>query len=103
MTQLAVAGLDKSFGAHQVLSGLDLEVPAGSLTAILGPSGSGKTTLLRILAGFEHADAGTVRIGSAIADGPGVFLPRNGGGSATCHRKAACSRTSPWRPTSRSG
>ena len=75
MTQLAVAGLDKSFGAHQVLSGLDLEVPAGSLTAILGPSGSGKTTLLRILAGFEHADAGTVRIGSEMADGPGVFLP----------------------------
>jgi iron(III) transport system ATP-binding protein len=75
MTQLAVAGLDKRFGAHQVLSGLDLEVPAGSLTAILGPSGSGKTTLLRILAGFEHADAGTVRIGSALADGPGVFLP----------------------------
>ena len=75
MTQLAVAGLDKRFGAHQVLSGLDLEVPAGSLTAILGPSGSGKTTLLRILAGFEHADAGTVRIGPAMADGPGVFLP----------------------------
>jgi iron(III) transport system ATP-binding protein len=75
MTQLAVAGLDKRFGAHQVLAGLDLDVPAGSLTAILGPSGSGKTTLLRILAGFEHADAGTVRIGAAVADGPGVFLP----------------------------
>ena len=75
MTQLAVAGLDKRFGAHQVLAGLDLDVPAGSLTAILGPSGSGKTTLLRILAGFEHADAGMVRIGSAVADGPGVFLP----------------------------
>jgi iron(III) transport system ATP-binding protein len=75
MTQLAVAGLDKRFGAHQVLTGLDLDVPAGSLTAILGPSGSGKTTLLRVLAGFEHADAGTVRIGSAVADGPGVFLP----------------------------
>ena len=75
MTQLAVAGLDKRFGAHQVLAGLNLDVPAGSLTAILGPSGSGKTTLLRVLAGFEHADAGTVRIGSAIADGPGVFLP----------------------------
>jgi iron(III) transport system ATP-binding protein len=75
MTHLAVAGLDKRFGAHQVLTGLDLDVPAGSLTAILGPSGSGKTTLLRVLAGFEHADAGTVRIGSALADGPGVFLP----------------------------
>jgi iron(III) transport system ATP-binding protein len=75
MTHLAVAGLDKRFGAHQVLTGLDLDVPTGSLTAILGPSGSGKTTLLRVLAGFEHADAGTVRIGSALADGPGVFLP----------------------------
>ena len=75
MTQLAVAGLDKRFGAHQVLADLSLDVPAGSLTAILGPSGSGKTTLLRVLAGFEHADAGTVRIGSAMADGPGVFLP----------------------------
>ncbi len=75
MTQLAIAGLDKRFGAHQVLKDLSLDVPAGSLTAILGPSGSGKTTLLRILAGFEHADAGTVRIGSALADGPGVFLP----------------------------
>ena len=75
MTQLAIAGLDKRFGAHQVLCGLNLDVPAGSLTAILGPSGSGKTTLLRVLAGFEHADAGTVRIGSAVADGPGVFLP----------------------------
>ncbi len=48
-----------------MLDGLDLDVPAGSLTAILGPSGSGKTTLLRVLAGFERADAGTVRIGSA--------------------------------------
>ena len=75
MTQLAVAGLDKAFGSHRVLTGLDLKVPAGSLTAILGPSGSGKTTLLRVLAGFERADAGTVTIGGPIADGPGVHLP----------------------------
>jgi iron(III) transport system ATP-binding protein len=75
MTELAVTELAKAFGRHQVLDGLDLEVPAGSLTAILGPSGSGKTTLLRILAGFERADAGLVRIGSTIADGPGRFLP----------------------------
>ena len=75
MTELAVTGLAKAFGRHQVLDGLDLDVPAGSLTAILGPSGSGKTTLLRILAGFERADAGTVRIGSAVADGPGTYLP----------------------------
>jgi iron(III) transport system ATP-binding protein len=74
MTELAVTGLAKAFGRHHVLDGLDLDVPAGSLTAILGPSGSGKTTLLRILAGFERADAGVVRIGAATADGPGIYL-----------------------------
>jgi len=50
-------------------------VPAGSLTAILGPSGSGKTTLLRVLAGFERADGGTVRIGSMVVDGPNSQVP----------------------------
>jgi len=75
MSQLEVTGLYKAFGAHQVLAGADLAVPAGSLTAILGASGSGKTTLLRVLAGFERPDAGTVRIGGEPADGPGVHLP----------------------------
>ena len=74
MTQLAVTGLYKAFGSLPVLTGVDLEVPAGSLTAILGPSGSGKTTLLRVLAGFEHADGGTVTIGDTMADGPGVHI-----------------------------
>jgi iron(III) transport system ATP-binding protein len=71
MRQLAVTGLHKAFGAHPVLSGLDLTVPAGSFTAILGPSGSGKTTLLRLLAGFEQVDAGTIAIGDRVVDGPG--------------------------------
>jgi len=74
MTQLEVTGLHKAFGDHPVLTGLDLEVPAGSLTAILGPSGSGKTTLLRVLAGFERGDAGTVTIGGSVVDGPGTYL-----------------------------
>jgi|HubBroStandDraft_1064217.scaffolds.fasta_scaffold21840_3 iron(III) transport system ATP-binding protein len=68
MKQLSISGLHKAFGPHAVLADLDLEVPAGSLTAILGPSGSGKTTLLRILAGFERADAGTVTIGDLVVD-----------------------------------
>jgi iron(III) transport system ATP-binding protein len=78
VTELTVQGLHKAFGAHPahiVLAGLDLTVPAGSLTAILGPSGSGKTTLLRVLAGFEQADAGTVQIGPWIVDGPGKHVP----------------------------
>jgi iron(III) transport system ATP-binding protein len=53
---------------------VDLEVPAGSLTAILGPSGSGKTTLLRLMAGFDRADAGTIRIGDVLVDGPETHI-----------------------------
>src|SRR6185369_11246028 len=75
MRDVTVSGLGKTFGAQVVLAGLDLEVPAGSLTAILGPSGSGKTTLLRLLAGFERADTGTIGIGGVLVDGPGTYLP----------------------------
>jgi iron(III) transport system ATP-binding protein len=75
VTELIVEGLHKSFGPHAVLAGMDLTVPAGSLTAILGPSGSGKTTLLRVLAGFDQPDAGTVRIGDQVVDGPGAHVP----------------------------
>jgi iron(III) transport system ATP-binding protein len=75
VTELAVQGLYKAFGRHPVLAGLDLTIPAGSLTAILGPSGSGKTTLLRVLAGFDPPDAGTVRIGDQVVDGPDAHVP----------------------------
>jgi len=74
MRPLAVTGLYKAFGAHPVLTGVNLEVPAGSLTAILGPSGSGKTTLLRLMAGFERADAGTITIGDTLVDAPAVYV-----------------------------
>jgi iron(III) transport system ATP-binding protein len=63
---LSVRGLSKSYGGAAVLAGLDLEVPAGTLTAVLGPSGCGKTTLLRLLAGFERAERGEVRLGEHL-------------------------------------
>jgi ABC-2 type transport system ATP-binding protein len=63
MTALAARGIRKSFGRRQVLSGLDLEVAAGELVAVVGENGTGKTTLLRILAGDLRPDAGTVAIG----------------------------------------
>jgi iron(III) transport system ATP-binding protein len=63
---LSVKALSKSFGRNPVLAGLDLEVPAGTLTAVLGPSGCGKTTLLRIIAGFERPDRGEVQLGDRL-------------------------------------
>src|ERR1700742_1274196 len=72
---VTMSGLYKAFGSHAVLAGVELEVRAGSFTAILGPSGSGKTTLLRLLAGFDRADAGVIRIGDRTVDGDGTHLP----------------------------
>jgi sulfate transport system ATP-binding protein len=54
--------ISKNFGEFKALDDISLEVPAGSLTALLGPSGSGKSTLLRVIAGLETPDAGSVFI-----------------------------------------
>ena len=53
-------GVVKRFGDFTALDGVSVDVPAGSLTALLGPSGSGKSTLLRVIAGLERADEGVV-------------------------------------------
>jgi sulfate/thiosulfate transport system ATP-binding protein len=52
----------KRFGAFTALDGVSVDVPTGSLTALLGPSGSGKSTLLRVIAGLEQPDAGDVSL-----------------------------------------
>jgi energy-coupling factor transporter ATP-binding protein EcfA2 len=63
MTALAARDIRKWFGRRQVLTGVDLEVAAGELVAVVGENGTGKTTLLRILAGDLRPDAGSVAIG----------------------------------------
>ena len=55
---LSVRNIQKSFGALEVLKGIDLKVEQGDVVAILGPSGSGKTTLLRCMNFLETADGG---------------------------------------------
>ena len=57
-----VEHISKRFGDAVALDDVTLEVPTGSLTALLGPSGGGKSTLLRIIAGLDTPDTGTVQI-----------------------------------------
>jgi len=59
---IAVDAVTKRFGDFTALDDVSVEIPAGSLTALLGPSGSGKSTLLRVIAGLEAPDAGRVVI-----------------------------------------
>ena len=75
MTALTLSGVTKAFGSAQVLRGVDLHVPARSLTAVLGPSGCGKTTLLRLVAGFDDPDAGMIALGGETVVGAGRPRP----------------------------
>ncbi len=78
MTALSVSALHHTYGAQPVLRGLTLNVEPGAVTAILGASGSGKTTLLRVIAGFERAKKGVVRLSGATVDDGRRFVPPEG-------------------------
>jgi len=64
LADLGISGLRKSFGAVDVLKGIDLEIRDGEFISFLGPSGCGKSTLLRCIAGLEDLSQGTITLGS---------------------------------------
>ena len=73
-----LSGVRKVYGEVVAVEGLSLEVRAGEFFTMLGPSGSGKTTTLRVIAGFELADAGTVRLhGVDVTTSPPYERPVN--------------------------
>ena len=68
---IEIVGLTKSYADHEVLKGVDLTVPTGSIVALLGSNGAGKTTLVRILSTLLKADGGTAVVnGHDVADSP---------------------------------
>ena len=65
MGSITLDGVRKSFGAHDIIHGADLEIKDGSFVVFVGPSGCGKTTLLRMIAGLEDVSGGKILIDGA--------------------------------------
>ncbi len=86
---ISMTGLTKHYKGVQALTGLTLDVPAGTVFGFLGPNGAGKTTAMKVLAGLARATAGTA--------------PINGSGSRLPAPTGASSVTSPRTPGSTAG
>jgi ABC-type sugar transport system ATPase subunit len=70
-----MTGITKSFPGVRALRGVDLDIPAGHVRAIVGENGAGKSTLMKVLSGAYEADAGEVRVGGQVlAPGPSAAL-----------------------------
>jgi ATP-binding cassette ChvD family protein len=63
---IEVEGISKSFGDKVLVNNLSFNLPPGGIVGIIGANGAGKTTLFRMMAGFEEADSGTVKLGKSV-------------------------------------
>ncbi|MEY3610372.1 MAG: hypothetical protein RJB14_94 [Pseudomonadota bacterium] len=62
MAYLQLQGIEKFFGDHRAIKGIDLNIQQGEFVVFVGPSGCGKSTLLRLIAGLEHIDGGKLSL-----------------------------------------
>lgn len=71
MATVSLRGVNKSFGRHQVIKDISLDVEEGEFVVLIGPSGCGKSTLLRMIAGLESITTGELLIdGKRMNDVP---------------------------------
>lgn len=89
--------IDKWFGSHQVLKGIDLQLAEGSVTALIGPSGSGKSTPLRCVNLLEIPQVGELRLGDgqhplfrSVMRRVGRRSRRSGNRPGWCSRTSSC-------------
>jgi ABC-2 type transport system ATP-binding protein len=76
---IRTVGLTKSFGSHNAVDAIDLQVPRGSIFGFLGPNGSGKTTTIRMLLGLANISSGEVSLlGFSVPAEIGMALPKVG-------------------------
>src|SRR5208283_2489939 len=76
---ITVGGVRAAYGRIEVLHGVDLVVPPGSVFALLGPNGAGKSTLLKVISGRMHPSSGQVHIGDwLVGKSPTEKLARDG-------------------------
>ncbi|MBL4950626.1 ATP-binding cassette domain-containing protein, partial [Neobacillus sp. YIM B02564] len=72
-THITIRGLHKTFGAHTLYDGFDLDIPKGKIISIFGPNGCGKSTLINMIAGILPYDKGQI-----LFDGKDVHDTRIG-------------------------
>lgn len=75
MSHITITDVHKRFGETTVLRGVNLELPQGSVLALLGPSGCGKTTLLRLIAGFDPLEQGRIAFDDRTIASPRIYVP----------------------------
>ena len=68
MAEVKIAEIRKSYGAVEVIHGLNIHIGDGEFVALVGPSGCGKSTLLRMIAGLEPINSGTIAIGDRVVN-----------------------------------
>ena len=68
MAEVTIRDLRKSYGGHEIVHGVNIDIADGQFVVLVGPSGCGKSTLLRMIAGLEAISSGTIAIGDKVVN-----------------------------------